>query len=290
MLLIKWPKRESFVSYRADTFQDGECVVIRTDFLAGGANGLVILVEDDADLVHEADLLRIVAVQLRGVGRVDIGEEAEDGLGVDAGGLGGRDGGSCRHSALRFLIRLPVAERDVSVGRERELLGTTWDSEAPRAQEAAKYCDWGRAPFCRPPATVAKGSCRCGPDRCRGSRGMAGSLPARTLSAVSGAVRTHDGHLQRYFLQKDLATNSSPWRIDITVSDFGPFHKPCTALSLCLPACLPACLSVRQRCHLSGKTVHPTVTMATDSAMHAAAPDSTHGYPSSAYQAPNRVS
>ena len=33
----------------------------RTDFLACTTNGLIVSVEDDADLVHEADLFFIVA-------------------------------------------------------------------------------------------------------------------------------------------------------------------------------------------------------------------------------------
>lgn len=71
------------------------------------------------------------------------------------------------------------------------------------------------------------------------SRHAAGTNSVRS----SGAVRPRDGHLQRYFLQKDLATNSSPWCINKTVSEFGLFHKPCTVLGLCLPACLPLCPS-----------------------------------------------
>lgn len=59
-------------------------------------------------------------------------------------------------------------------------------------------------PFCRPPATVAKGSCRCGPDRCRGSRGMAGSLPARTLSAVVGLSGHTTGIFKDTFFRKVL--------------------------------------------------------------------------------------
>lgn len=59
----------------------------RTNLLACSANWLVVLVEDDADLVHQADLLLIVTGQGLGAG-VNVGEETEhslsrDGLGSD---------------------------------------------------------------------------------------------------------------------------------------------------------------------------------------------------------------
>lgn len=54
----------------------------RTELLAGGPDGQVILVGDDANLIHQADLLLIVA--LEGFPpRVDVREEAEDVLGRD---------------------------------------------------------------------------------------------------------------------------------------------------------------------------------------------------------------
>lgn len=49
---------------------------VRTNFLAGCANRLVIVVQNDAHLVHEADLLCIVAIKLGGAGGVDVREEA----------------------------------------------------------------------------------------------------------------------------------------------------------------------------------------------------------------------
>lgn len=48
-----------------------------TDLLAQVPNRLVILVKDDADLVHEPDLLLIVAIQFCGAS-VDIGEQLQD--------------------------------------------------------------------------------------------------------------------------------------------------------------------------------------------------------------------
>jgi hypothetical protein len=72
----------------------------RTNFLAGATNGEVVLVKDNADLVHEADLLFIVAVEVVvlsgrsgiGQGGVDLREETEDVFGGDLRRLG--DGGS----------------------------------------------------------------------------------------------------------------------------------------------------------------------------------------------------
>ena len=76
-----------------------------TGFLAGAADGFVVAVEDNTDLVHEPDLLLVVALELivRGwdavgggeVG-VDVGEEADYVVGCDGLGLGG-GGCSCTH-------------------------------------------------------------------------------------------------------------------------------------------------------------------------------------------------
>jgi len=65
--------------------------MLHTKLLAGGANGLIIVIEDDAHLVHQADLLLIVTLE-RIAPRIDVGEEAEDRLGRD--GLGGNSSGS----------------------------------------------------------------------------------------------------------------------------------------------------------------------------------------------------
>ena len=97
MLVIRWPRTLGVSEYTErstacsrDRQAQGDK---RTGLLAGIANGLVILVQDDADLVHQTDLLRIVTRESIGVG-VDIGEETEDGLGGD--GLR-RDSSRCRH-------------------------------------------------------------------------------------------------------------------------------------------------------------------------------------------------
>ena len=63
-----------------------------TDFLAGAPNGVVIVVEDDAYLLHKPDLLLIVALEVigrrlstvrRGQVRIDLREEVDDILGGD---------------------------------------------------------------------------------------------------------------------------------------------------------------------------------------------------------------
>lgn len=75
---------------------------LRTDFLAGCSNGLIIVVKHNAHFVHEPDLLRIVAIELGGAGGVDVWEETQNGFCGDrsGGGLrslkGGDDG---RHGA-----------------------------------------------------------------------------------------------------------------------------------------------------------------------------------------------
>jgi hypothetical protein len=74
----------------------------RTNFLAGATNGEIVLVEDNADLVHEADLLFIVAGEVVvvggrsgiGQGGVDLREKAEDVFGSDGLRLGDGGGGS----------------------------------------------------------------------------------------------------------------------------------------------------------------------------------------------------
>ena len=58
-----------------------------TDFLAGGADGDIIVVQDDAYLVHQPNLLLIVAIQI-GVAsghwggsssiKVNVGKESQD--------------------------------------------------------------------------------------------------------------------------------------------------------------------------------------------------------------------
>lgn len=131
--------------------------------------------------------------------------------------------------------------------------------EAPgrkRRQNSRNNATGERPPFCHPPATVAKGSCRCGPDRCRGT----GEKPARRRLELcvrsSGAVRTRDGHLpDGYFLQNGLATSSSPWRINTIVSDFGPPSTPHTVPSLRLP-CMYACLPVYGIIRVAGRSTH----------------------------------
>ena len=60
-----------------------------TYLLAEVADRLVILVEHNADLVHQPNLLSIVAVE-RGRAGVDVGEESQDILRRD--GLGGGEG------------------------------------------------------------------------------------------------------------------------------------------------------------------------------------------------------
>lgn len=67
----------------------------RTELLAGLADGHVVLVEDDADLVHQTDLLLIMAGEGLG-GGVNVGEETEDGIGGDGLSRGGGGGGGCR--------------------------------------------------------------------------------------------------------------------------------------------------------------------------------------------------
>lgn len=93
MLDMRWP----------DSLLGGSMLAVRrgfhTDLLAGLANGQVVLVGDDAHLIHEADLLLIVAIQRLRAG-VDVGEETQHGLGRDGLRLG-RGGGCRRHGDVR---------------------------------------------------------------------------------------------------------------------------------------------------------------------------------------------
>lgn len=83
MLVMRWPRRERCQSIRLKI----TARTAHTDLLAGSADGLVIFVQDNADLVHEADLLLIVTVELRGAGGIDVGEEVENRLGSNWRGL-----------------------------------------------------------------------------------------------------------------------------------------------------------------------------------------------------------
>lgn len=66
--------------------------MVPTYLLAEVANRLVILVQNDANLVHQTNLLGIVTVQLSGTG-VDIREKAQDARCGD--GLHLCNGGRC---------------------------------------------------------------------------------------------------------------------------------------------------------------------------------------------------
>lgn len=80
-------------------------VSLRTDFLARASNWLVIFIQDDADLVHQADLLFIVAFEVVVLGSrcccgggqtsVYLGKQAQNVVSSDCLRLGG--GGSCAH-------------------------------------------------------------------------------------------------------------------------------------------------------------------------------------------------
>lgn len=67
----------------------------RTNLLAGLADGHVILVGNNADLIHQSDLLLIMTGESFRAG-VDIGEEPQHVLRCDRGLLR-RGGGSGRH-------------------------------------------------------------------------------------------------------------------------------------------------------------------------------------------------
>lgn len=70
--------------------------MFRTNLLAGSANGEIVLVSDDADFVHESNLLLIVAGQ-RLAGGIDVWEETKHGFSRNGLGRGGGGGGGCRH-------------------------------------------------------------------------------------------------------------------------------------------------------------------------------------------------
>lgn len=73
-----------------------------TKFLAGPANGNVIVVGDNADFIHQTNLLLVVALEdivwRGGGGCVDLREQTKDVLGRN--GLGGGGGGCRRHVAV----------------------------------------------------------------------------------------------------------------------------------------------------------------------------------------------
>lgn len=71
--------------------------MFRTNLLARSANGRIVLIRDDADLVHQADLLLVVARQCL-AGGIDVWEETKHGFSRNRLGRGG--GGGCRHCCL----------------------------------------------------------------------------------------------------------------------------------------------------------------------------------------------
>ena len=96
----------------------------------GGAEGLVVVVEHDAEFVHESDLFGIVAAEVvvRGgsgggtglcggcEGGRDVGKQAEDVLGGDGGGLGHCYGGHIKvMKAAMSLEVLAEAEDGITV-------------------------------------------------------------------------------------------------------------------------------------------------------------------------------
>ena len=92
----------------------------RTDLLAGGANGHVIVISDDANLVHKANLLGIVASERIATG-VDIGEQTKHVLGRDyrlslGDGRCGRHDGWSRCDAL--LLQRGRGKRSVDCRKE----------------------------------------------------------------------------------------------------------------------------------------------------------------------------
>lgn len=82
---------------------------VRTNLLACGADWRIVLVCYDADFVHQADLLLIVARE-RLAGGVDVGEETQDGL--SGNGLRRCGGGCCRHGCL-LLHRVELATKEL---------------------------------------------------------------------------------------------------------------------------------------------------------------------------------
>lgn len=82
-------------------------VSLRTDFLARASDWLVIFIQDDADFVHEADLLFIVAFEVVVLGSrcccgggqmsVYLGKQAQNVVSSNCLRLGGGGGGSCAH-------------------------------------------------------------------------------------------------------------------------------------------------------------------------------------------------
>lgn len=91
---------------------------MHTNFLAGCANGLIVVVKHNAHFVHEPDLLLIVAVELGGTGGVYVWEETQDGFGGDGGGLGSLEGSNGgRHVGLVILIESAVLTLVVGVLR-----------------------------------------------------------------------------------------------------------------------------------------------------------------------------
>lgn len=101
MLVIRWPNifqenrisRQNCYCYAHIGHSRGK-ERFRTNLLARSANGHIVLVSDDADLVHQSDLLLIVAGQCL-AGGIDVWEKTKHGLSRNRLRRGGGNG--CRH-------------------------------------------------------------------------------------------------------------------------------------------------------------------------------------------------
>lgn len=82
--------------------------VSRTDLLASCANWVVVFVEDNADFVHETNLLLIVTRKRIGAG-VNIREKTKHRFSRDRLGSGG---GCSRHCELTWSVREPILRKD----------------------------------------------------------------------------------------------------------------------------------------------------------------------------------
>lgn len=101
MLVIRWPRGARVSSEDCYTLSKRKKREerARTNLLACGANGRIVLVRYDADFVHQTDLLLIVARE-RLAGGVDVGEETKDGLSRNRLRRCGGGCCCCRHGCL----------------------------------------------------------------------------------------------------------------------------------------------------------------------------------------------
>ena len=117
-------------------------VTALTNLLAEVSDRLVILVEDNAHLVHQSNLFFIVTIELCGAG-IDVGEESQNALGRD--GLGLSDCSSGRHCRWEGLPFMCLGKYLTAINTSGRTVWKGWPRDQVRENERLDPCLVGSA-------------------------------------------------------------------------------------------------------------------------------------------------